>query len=145
MAKRYINWHDDAQKEVADILRADPWFTDHRCAIVERESKDMLRLVETALDQLDGPVVIAGVDSMTNNYPAVEVELSCEVTEAVASNRLRDRFATAMQVAQRVVQDIDGPVWRWQDTREEEPEQWALRATAKFRGLRMANGAPVGG
>ena len=123
------------QREIADLLRASQWMKDHGVEIIEQDSQGLRFLLQKTVAQLKGVCVVVGVDRMTNDNPAIEVETTVTATESVLVNRSKADAATALDVAQAAIALIDGEWWHFDDLQHESLEQGVLRATVTFRGL----------
>ena len=123
------------QREIADLLRASQWMKDHGVEIIEQDSQGLRFLLQKTVAQLKGVCVVVGVDRMTKDNPAIEVETTVTATESVLVNRSKADAATALDVAQAAIALIDGEWWHFDDLQHESLEQGVLRATVTFRGL----------
>ena len=123
------------QREIADLLRASQWMKDHGVEIIEQDSQGLRFLLQKTVAQLKGVCVVVGVDRMTNDNPAIEVETTVKATESVLVNRAKADAATALDVAQAVIALIAGEWWHFDDLKHESLEQGVLLATVTFRGL----------
>lgn len=123
------------QHMVAEKLRADGWFADRRCEVVEQNEQALCFMIRRKMSEFVGPVVVVSVDSMKNNYPAVEVELAVNVTEVVPVNREYGLFASAIEVGERVVRALDGVEWHWDDMRHDTPGDGVLTCAVRFSGM----------
>ena len=123
------------QREIADLLRASQWMKDHGVEIIEQDSPGLRFMLQKTVAQLKGVCVVVGVDRMTNDNPAIEVETTVTATESVLVNRSKADAATALDVAQAAIALIDGEWWHFDDLQHESLEQGVLRATVTFRGL----------
>ena len=123
------------QREIADLLRASQWMKDHGVEIIEQDSQGLRFLLQKTVAQLKGVCVVVGVDRMTNDNPAIEVETTVTATESVLVNRSKADAATALDVALAAIALIDGEWWHFDDLQHEALEQGVLRATVTFRGL----------
>ena len=123
------------QREIADLLRASQWMKDHGVEIIEQDSQGLRFLLQKTVAQLKGVCVVVGVDRMTNDNPASEVETTVTATESVPVNRSKADAATALDVAQAAIALIDGEWWHFDDLQHESLEQGVRRATVTFRGL----------
>lgn len=128
------NPHAVVERMIADILRAEPWFKAHRVTIVEQNEGDFATLMKQSLAQIGGVVLVVGIDAITNNYPAAEVNFTVSCTEGVPINRAHQNFATALDVAQAAIQMIDGEWWHWERLEHESPAEGVFQATAYFKG-----------
>ena len=124
------------QHMVAEILLADEWFASHRVKIIEQNSQELATMIRTKLEGLHGPVLVVATDSERNEHPATEVTTTIFVTEAVPVNRMTPCFATAIEVVEAAVDDLDGHDWHWDgEIRHETPGDGILTATCSFRAL----------
>lgn len=123
------------QREIANLLRASQWMKDHAVEIIEQDSQGLRFLLERTVAQLRSVCVVVGVDRMTNDHPAIEVETTVTATESVLVNRSKANAATALDVAQMAISILDGYCWKFDEMNHESLEQGVLRATVTFRGL----------
>ena len=134
---KHISLSWELQKTLADILRADEWFREHRVTIVERDSEEMAFILQKELSSIEGPVLVVGTDSTRNEYPAAEATIFVSATEIVPTNRSMQGFATAIAAVEAAIDDIDGEDWHWaEDLRHETPQENSgiLIARTSFKG-----------
>ena len=123
------------QHDVAEKLRADGWFAERRCVIIEQNEQRLSYLIRQKVGELVGPVVVVAVDAMRNNFPAVEVDVTVNVTEVVVLNREQGVFASAIEVAEAAVAALDGDELHWQEMRHETPGDGVLTCSVRFSGM----------
>ena len=123
------------QRDIATILRDSQWMKDHNVEIIEQDSQGLKFLLQKTVAQLRNVCVVVGVDGMTNDHPALEVETTISAVESVLVNRSKPDAATALDVIQAAIALVDGEWWHFDDMKHEAMEQGILRATATFRGL----------
>ena len=136
--KQHFSLSKWAQHAIAEKLREDPWFELHRVRLIEQNSEELAFLIQQEIDKLDGPICVIGTDAERNDHPAVEVDISFNITEVVPLNRSYAGFVTAIQVAEAIIDDLDGEDWHWNDDlRHEVPNEGAgiLVAHTTFRAL----------
>ena len=127
----------DVQFIVAQILRENPWFKDNRVEIIEQNKADLKFLLDKQISAMKKVVLVVGVDSLRNQYPAVEVEVTISTLEYVPLNRAGGdgTFVTAIDAAEAAVDTLDGEWWHFDSLSHETPADRTLTATATFRGL----------
>lgn len=123
------------QRDIATILRDSQWMKDHNVEIIEQDSQGLKFLLQKTVAQLRNVCVVVGVDGMTNDHPALEVETTISAVESVLVNRSKPDAATALDVIQAAIALVDGEWWHFDDMKHEAMEQGMLRATATFKGL----------
>ena len=123
------------QHDIATILRDSQWMKDHNVEIIEQDSQGLKFLLQKTVAQLRNVCVVVGVDGMTNDHPALEVETTISAVESVLVNRSKPDAATALDVIQAAIALVDGEWWHFDEMKHEAMEQGILRATATFRGL----------
>lgn len=123
------------QHDIATILRDSQWMKDHNVEIIEQDSQGLKFLLQKTVAQLRGVCVVVGVDGMTNDNPALEVQTTISATESVLVNREKADAATALDVIQAAIALVDGEWWHFDEMKHEAFEQGVLKATATFRGL----------
>lgn len=123
------------QRDIATILRESQWMKDHNVEIIEQDSQGLKFLLQKTVAQLRNVCVVVGVDGMTNDHPALEVETTISAVESVLVNRSKPDAATALDVIQAAIALVDGEWWHFDDMKHEAMEQGMLRATATFKGL----------
>lgn len=123
------------QRDIATILRDSQWMKDHNVEIIEQDSQGLKFLLQKTVAQLRNVCVVVGVDGMTNDHPALEVETTISAVESVLVNRSKPDAATALDVIQAAIALVDGEWWHFDDMKHEAMEQGVLRATATFKGL----------
>lgn len=123
------------QRDIATILRDSQWMKDHNVEIIEQDSQGLKFLLQKTVAQLRNVCVVVGVDGMTNDHPALEVETTISAVESVLVNRSKPDAATALDVIQAAIALVDGEWWHFDDMKHEALEQGMLRATATFKGL----------
>ena len=125
----------DVQTIVAELLRAQSWFADNRVEIIEQNKADLKFLLDKQIAALKNVVMIVGVDSVTNQHPELEVEVTITALEYVPLNRAGESFVTAIDAVQAAVQILDGEWWHFFNLSHDTPAERTLQATASFRGL----------
>ena len=134
--REMMNPVQQVQSEIAGLLNAEPWFKAHRVEVVEQNRQELAFRLKTKLSQVNHVLLVVGVDRITNNHTALEMEVTVSCTEHVMTNRAKQGFATAMDACQAAIQVIDGQWWHFfsmEHTTEEGRD--VLQATATFRGL----------
>ena len=135
--KEHVSISCEVQKMLADILRADEWFKAHRVEIVEQDSEEMAFMLRRKMESIEGPVLVVGTDSLSNDHPAVEVTVFVSATELIPTNRALQGFTTAIAAVEAAIDDIDGEDWHWaEDLRHETPKEGSgiLVARTSFKG-----------
>lgn len=130
-----VNPVNDVQELIASLLRAQPWFADNRIEIIEQNKADLKFLMDKQIGTLKNVVMVIGVDSITNQYPELEVEVTVTALEYVQLNRATKDFVTAIDAVQAAVQIIDGEWWHFFNLTHETPAERVLQCTANFKGL----------
>lgn len=133
--EKTINPIGQVQKEIADILRSSDFFKSHRIDVIEQNKQGLKFLLQKTVAQIKGVVVVVGIDSFTNDYPALEMEITVSATENVVQNRVSDSSVTAIDVIQAAIEKVDGEWWHFEECRHEAPADGILQATATFKGL----------
>jgi hypothetical protein len=123
------------QRDIATILRESQCMKDHNVEIIEQDSQGLKFLLQKTVAQLRNVCVVVGVDGMTNDHPALEVETTISAVESVLVNRSKPDAATALDVIQAAIALVDGEWLHFDDMKHEAMEQGMLRATATFKGL----------
>lgn len=122
--KNHVSVSRQAQKMLADILREDEWFAAHRVEIVEQDSEELAFMLRRKMEAFDGPVMVVGTDSVSNDNPAAEVTVFVSATELIPTNRAMQGFTTAIAAVEAAIDDIDGEDWHWaEDLRHETPKE----------------------
>lgn len=122
--RKHISTSAAAQKMLADILRADEWFGAHRVEIVEQDSEEMAFMLRRKMESIEGPVLVVGTDSLSNDHDAVEATVFVSATELIPTNRATQGFTTAIAAVEAAIDDIDGEDWHWaEDLRHETPKE----------------------
>ena len=122
--KKHVSLSSEVQKMLADILRADEWFKAHRVEIVEQDSEEMAFMLRKKMEAIEGPVLVVGTDSLSNDHDAVEATIFVSATELIPTNRSVQGFATAIAAVEAAIDDIDGEDWHWaEDLRHETPKE----------------------
>ena len=138
-----VNPCAQVQKDLADMLRSEPWFAAHKVKVIEQNSQELAFLLKTRLDQLKGVSLIVGVDGIGNNYPAMDLKITVTATERVTLNRATQGFATALDAAVAAIYMFDladykgiQNVFHFIDLKHEAiREADVFRATAFFGGM----------
>lgn len=127
----------DVQFIVAQTLRNNPWFKDNRVEIIEQNKADLKFLLDKQISAMKKVVLVVGVDSLRNQHPAVEVEVTISTLEYVPLNRAGGdgTFVTAIDAAEAAVDTLDGEWWHFDSLSHETPADRTLTATTTFRGL----------
>ena len=127
----------DVQFVVAETLRQNPWFEQNRVQIIEQNKADLKYLLDKQVGALKNVVLVVGVDSLKNQHPAIEAEVTVSTLEYVPLNRAGGdgSFVTAIEAAEAAVEILDGGWWHFFDLSHETPAERVLTATATFRGL----------
>ena len=134
--REMMNPVGQVQSEIAALLNAEPWFKAHHVEVVEQNKQALAFRLKTKLASLNNVLLVVGVDRITNNHTALEMEVTVSCTEHVMANRAKQGFVTAIDACQAAVQVIDGQWWHFfsmEHTTEEGRD--ILQATASFRGL----------
>ncbi len=129
--------HEYIQKLLADALRADEELTGAGVYVFEQNSQDLAFMLEKESSAFDAPVVVVTCDKMRKLHSApAEWELECSVlvTEVVPTNRERERYMTALDVAFAAAEALDalGGVHLTGDVTHSTPGDGILEAEAKF-------------
>jgi len=135
--KKHISLSRELQGMIAGILRADEWFKAHRVEIVEQDSEEMAFMLRRKMESIEGPVLVVGTDSLSNDHPAAEATLFVSATELIPTNRAMQGFTTAIAAVEAAIDDIDGEDWHWaEDLRHETPKEGSgiLVARTSFKG-----------
>lgn len=130
-----MNPLNQVQRDIATIIRESKWVKEHRVEVIEQNSQDLKFLLQKTVSQLRGVCVVVGVDSMTNNPPALEVDTTITVSESVLINREKANAATALDVAQAIIALVDGEWWHFEELKHEAFDAGILRVTLTFKGL----------
>lgn len=122
------------QELIAALLRAQSWFADNRVEIIEQNKADLKFLLDKQVSLIKNVVLIVGCDSMTNQYPNLEMSITVTAIEYVPLNRGQKNFVTAIDAVQAAVDVVDGEWWHFDTMTHETPTDRVLQATATFRG-----------
>ena len=145
--KDHVSLSREVQKMIAGILREDEWFKAHRVTVVEQDSEELAFMLRKKVEAIEGPVLVVGTDSLSNDYPAVEATVFVAVTEVIPTNRATQGFTTAIAAVEAAIDDIDGDDWHWaEDLRHETPREGSgiLVARTSFKGCVERPSIPVG-
>lgn len=126
----------EVQQEIAGLLHKEPWFEEHKVEIIEQNKQNLYFFLSKPLAQVNHVVAVIGIDSFTNNYSALEMNVTVTCYECVTINRMKKGFVTALDVIQAIIQCVDGVEWWHFDKcdQKEDPKQNELICTATFRG-----------
>ena len=123
------------QHMIAEKLRSNPWFDEHRCEIIEQNEQRLSYLIRKKMSEFVGPVVVVSVDEIRNCYPSVEVTVTVSVTEVVVVNREYGLFASAIEVGETVAMELDGVEWHFEELRHDTPGNGVLTCSVRFVGM----------
>ena len=131
--------HRYIQKLMADALRANETLRAAGVTVLEQNSQELAFLLKKPLSQLDAPVAVVTCDEARKRHTSpAEWDLECSVmvTEVVPTNRERQYFLTALDVAFIAVETLDSPELRIHKeespVKHTTPERGILEAEAKF-------------
>lgn len=129
-----MNPVSEVQTMIAALLTAQPWFANHRVEIIEQNKADLKFLLEKQVSALRGVVLVVGCDSMTNQFPNLEMGITVTAVEYVPLNRAGGDWVSAIDAVQAAIEIIDGEWWHFDSMHHETPVDRTLQATATFRG-----------
>lgn len=107
----------------------------HDVAVITQDDASITNVLEQKLEFFNGLVVVLCVLSQKGEHPAIDLEYSIVITEAVPINRERADFVTATELAEIIKYEIDGTNTRWFETTHEFTDTSIAIATAKYRAL----------
>lgn len=132
--EKMMNPLSRVQREIANIIRADPWIQSHRVEVIEQNAQELAFLLQKSIAQLNGVAIVVGTDDIENNPPVFNTTTTITATENVVMNRTGENYATALDAMQVVIRAVDGADWCFDNLKHEAPTQGVLQATATFRG-----------
>ena len=124
-----------AQDEIAETLRAVPWFAQNHVEIIEQNKADLAFLLQKSIAAIKGVSMVIGCDSVTNQQSLLEMYVTITAIENVPLNRVGEEWGSAIDAVQAAIQVLDGPWWHFEELTHDTPAERVLAATATMRGL----------
>ncbi|MGN0886405.1 MAG: hypothetical protein ACI4RT_05335 [Candidatus Spyradenecus sp.] len=130
------------QRLVRDRLAADPYYAQHRVAILLQDEGEMKTLIDQKTLILKGPILVICINTIAangcytdaegNQTPAYEMTLELICTEQVVTNRSRAGFDTALGVVFHAAEAINGEDFRLDNIRHFIDGEGLFQAVATF-------------
>ena len=107
----------------------------HDVAVITQDDASITNVLEQKLEFFNGLVVVLCVLSQRGEHPAIDLEYSIVITEAVPINRERADFITATELAEIIKYELDDTSTRWFETTHEFTDTSIAIATSKYKAL----------